>query len=145
MEIEKLSEANVNELTRLALALWPDGSFDEELYNFKQMLSAENETCFLARDQHFYIGFSQVSIRTDYVEGSTTSPVGYLEGIYVKPGHRSKGIATQLLQCAIGWAKQKGCKQFASDAELSNTESIAFHLRSGFQEENRIVCFIKEI
>lgn len=145
MEIEKLSAANVNELTRLALALWPDCLFDEESNNFKQMLSAENETCFLAREQNFYIAFSQVSIRTDYVEGSTTSPIGYLEGIYVKPEHRSKGIATHLLRHAIDWANQKGCKQFASDAEFTNTGSIAFHLRSGFHEENRIVCFIREI
>ncbi len=145
MEIEKLSAANVNEVTRLALELWPDCSFEEELNNFKQMLSAEQETCFLANSQKNCIAFAQVSIRTDYVEGVTSSPVGYLEGIYVKPEHRGKGIATQLLRHAIEWAKQKSCKQFASDTELSNTDSITFHLRSGFHEENRIVCFIKEI
>ena len=34
------------------------------------------------------IGFAQCTLRNDYVEGSSSSPVGYLEGIYVKDEYR---------------------------------------------------------
>ena len=33
----------------------------------------------------------------------------------------------------------------ASDCELANEESRAFHAKFGFQEVNRIVCFKKEL
>ena len=43
------------------------------------------------------------------------------------------------------WAGEHGCTEFASDCELTNTTSLNFHLRLGFQEENRIICFKKMI
>ena len=42
------------------------------------------------------------------------------------------------------WAKEKGCREFASDCELTNTDSLKFHLSLGFQEANRIICFTKK-
>ena len=41
------------------------------------------------------------------------------------------------------WAREKGCAEFASDCELTNTASLRFHLGVGFREENRIICFKK--
>jgi len=43
------------------------------------------------------------------------------------------------------WARKQGCFEFASDCELNNTESLAFHLKIGFKEENRIICFAKKL
>ena len=59
--------------------------------------------------------------------------------------YREQGIAKQLLAACEEWAKTMGCREFASDCELSNTQSLAFHLRAGFQEANRIICFTKEL
>lgn len=36
------------------------------------------------------IGFAQCQLRCDYVEGTKTTPVGYLEGIFIKDGYRRK-------------------------------------------------------
>ena len=82
-------------------------------------------------------------LRSDYVEGTETSPVGYLEGIYVRPESRHKGVASALLSACEGWARQRGCTEFASDCELENENSAAFHLAAGFTEANRIICFTK--
>ena len=41
--------------------------------------------------------------------------------------------------------KEKGCKEFASDCELSNTNSLNFHLAVGFEEVKRIICFFLKI
>ncbi|MBQ8549445.1 MAG: GNAT family N-acetyltransferase, partial [Lachnospiraceae bacterium] len=71
--------------------------------------------------------------------------VGYLEGIFVEESYRNKGCAKELLkQCEV-WAKDMGCTEFASDCELTNTGSLAFHLKMGFEEANRVICFTKKL
>jgi len=81
----------------------------------------------------------------DYVEGTESSPVGYLEGIFVKADCRKKGYAKELLFACEKWAKDMGCSEFASDCELDNVDSFKFHMAMGFEEANRIICFRKEI
>lgn len=44
------------------------------------------------------IGFSMLSIRTDYVEGAEKSPTGYLEGIYVEPEYGKEGYSERIPQ-----------------------------------------------
>lgn len=73
------------------------------------------------------------------------SPVGYLEGIFIKDDFRHRGYATELLAKCEMWAKEQGCAEFASDCELDNKESLFFHLNSGFEEANRIICFTKRL
>lgn len=145
MEIETLSPNNIKELTDLVLKLWPDCSFEEEYQTYKQVMSAEQEICYLARHQQTYIGFIHLTLRLDYVEGATTQPVAYVEGLYVEPAHQKTGIARALLQAGETWGKQKGCSQLASDTELTNAAGIAFHRHTGFTEVNRIVCFVKDL
>ena len=84
-------------------------------------------------------------MRHDYVEGTESSPVGYLEGIYVADRYRKQGAARELLSACESWAKEKGCTEFASDCELSNVQSLQFHLNVGFEEANRIICFTKKL
>lgn len=79
------------------------------------------------------------------MEGANDLPVAYLEGVYVKPNHQRQGIARKLIRVAEGWAKQKGVKQIASDAAVTNLTSIHFHKQIGFEEAARIVCFIKNL
>ncbi len=47
-------------------------------------------------EQRQPLGFIEGSIRTDYVNGTESSPVGFIEGIYVVPAGRRKGGARQL-------------------------------------------------
>ena len=65
--------------------------------------------------------------------------------IFIIGRGRKKGIAKALLAVCESWAKEKGCTEFASDCELDNAGSIAFHLGAGFTEANRIVCFTKRL
>ena len=89
--------------------------------------------------------FAQCQLRRDYVEGTDTSPVGYLEGVFVLGEYRLRGYAKELLSCCENWAKQKHCSEFASDCELENDVSLRFHIAMGFEEANRIICFRKDI
>lgn len=145
MNIEILSTDTIQPLTELVLELWPDCNFDEEYEYYTGVVKAENEICYLVREQDRYIAFIHLSIRTDYVEGATESPVAYLEAIYVKPAYQTRGIGRNLVRLGEAWGKNNGCRHFASDAELTNLASIDFHQKVGFTEANRIVCFIKNL
>ncbi len=131
-------------LTALALKLWP-GHEAWELRRDLEGIMDGGGAFFLAREGEYTVGFAQCQLRHDYVEGTENSPVGYLEGIYVEPSFRGRGIARQLLSAAENWAREQGCNEFASDCELDNRESLAFHLGLGFREANRIICFVKEL
>jgi aminoglycoside 6'-N-acetyltransferase I len=93
MTIEIFSANNVKQLTALALELWTDCFFEEELTYYQSLLDVENEVCYLAKVQSVYVGFIHVSLRAEYVEGADDSPVAYVEGLYVKPSYQKQGIA----------------------------------------------------
>ena len=88
-------------------------------------------------------GLVEIALRSDYVNGTASSPVGFLEGVYVAPAYRKRGIATELVKTAEQWARSEGCQEFASDALLDNTASQAMHLALGFEETERVVYFRK--
>jgi len=129
----------------LALELWP-GESPEEM---RDVLIAEYEKpnirAWLAMEGEQYIGFINASLRSDYVPGCEEYPVGYVEGIYIRPQWRGKGYSRQLLKLAEDWARENGCTEMGSDALLDNTNSHAFHKAVGFTEVERVVCFYKSL
>lgn len=130
----------------MAMALWPEEEKVELEQVFNDLLSLEHYKGYLCRsDSGEALGFIYLSLRRDYVEGSESSPVGYIEGIYVKPEFRNQGIARKLSALAEAWAAERGCTEIASDTYESNLESQAFHKRIGFQETEKLVHFIKPI
>ena len=136
---------DVDLLSSMATNLFA-GSKKEDLYKEFTGFLDDEDVCLLVKEvEGKIVGFAQVGLRRDYVEGCESSPVGYLEGIYITEDFRNKGFARELLKSAEVCAKEKGCKEFASDCELKNTESLAFHLSVGFKEQNRIICFKKNI
>jgi aminoglycoside 6'-N-acetyltransferase I len=133
MTFEIFSSDSGKQLTKLALELWTDGSFEEELTYCQSLLDAENEVCYLAKVEGVYVAFIHVSLRAEYVEGADDSPVAYIEGLYVKPSYQKQGIAQNLVGLAEAQGRKKGCKQVASDTELSNVSSIDFHKKWGLK------------
>lgn len=142
--IRKATYSDLDTLTNLALKLWPDHEEAQLKSDLTDIMNKPDAAFFLA-EEGAAIGFAQCQLRHDYVEGTESSPVGYLEGIFVEENHRRKGIARVLLAACQDWAKQQGCKEFSSDCELSNRESLLFHLKLGFIEANRIICFTKKL
>lgn len=145
MNIEKLSLKNMKAMAALMVEFWPESSFDEEYKYALMILNSNKKTAFLYKISEQYVGFIYLTLRSDFVEGATQNPVGYVEAIYLKPDFRRKGIGKVLLEKGESWARLKGCTQLASDAEITNENSIRFHKKSGFTEANRVVCFINDI
>lgn len=143
--IRRATKEDAKIVARLAIPMWPSHTTSELAAEFELLLADKNAAIFLYVDGETAVGFAQCQLRSDYVEGTETSPVGYLEGIFVAESYRNRGYAAMLLAACEQWAREQGCKEFASDCELDNSQSIAFHLHSGFAEANRIICFTKKL
>lgn len=143
--IKKANKEELHTLMQLAVLLWPDHTLDELEDEFLEYIEKEDASFYIAYKDDISVGFAQCQLRYDYVEGSSSSPVGYLEGIFIKEEYRNQGYASRLLKECENWAKTLGCEEFASDCELSNQDSLAFHLTVGFEEANRIICFTKKL
>ncbi|AUH53090.1 aminoglycoside 6'-acetyltransferase [Chromobacterium sp. ATCC 53434] len=87
------------------------------------------------------IGLIELSLRGDYVNGASSSPVAFVEGLYVAPEHRRAGMAALLLDAAKTWARGHGCAELASDTSLDNLVSQQAHLSLGFEETERVVFY----
>lgn len=133
------------QLSALVKKIWPEHSLEELAGIIINYINSENSAVFAEIVKGEYAGVALCCLRHDYVEGCETSPVGYLEGVSVQEEYRQQGIAGKLVGECEQWAKEKGCTEFASDCELTNTASLNFHLGIGFQEENRIICFKKKL
>lgn len=129
----------------LAVQMWKEPSMQELIEEFSEIMLKNDGVFFLKYDKEQPVGFAQCQLRHDYVEGTDSTPVGYLEGIFVHEEFRRKGYAEELLKECEKWAKAKGCTEFASDCELGNDNSLQFHLAEGFTEANRVICFRKEL
>lgn len=142
--VKKVKSDELYIAAELAACVW--SSSKEEIYeDFKANIDKKEVALFLKYMADVPVGFAQCNLRYEYVEGTKTSPVGYLEGIFVKEEYRKRGYAKELLSACEQWAKEQGCREFASDCELSNSESLVFHLKNGFNEANRIICFKKAL
>lgn len=132
-------------LAELATQMWHDSTVLALEKEFEKLIESDKATCFIKYIDNMAIGFAQCQLRTDYVEGTETSPVGYLEGIFIIEAYRKKGYAKELLSTCERWAKEQNCSEFASDCELNNIAGLRFHLAREFEEANRIICFRKGI
>ena len=143
--IQKAGVKDIPAVAELACKLWPDNTVEEMCSEIGEIIAKPDAAFFLAYEEDMPVGFAQCQLRDEYVEGTGSSPVGYLEGIYVAEEYRKHGLAIELVSACETWAKSKGCTEFASDCELENVQSLRFHLNVGFEEANRIICFTKKI
>lgn len=143
--IRKAEIKDIATVTALALKLWNNHSYNDLKREMSEIILNKNSIIVLNLENDIAVGFAQCSLRHDYVEGTKSCPVGYLEGIYIEPPYRKQGNAKKMLAFCESWAKDNHCTEFASDCEINNIESYKFHLAVGFFETNRVICFKKEI
>lgn len=143
MQIRRAAPADLDSIDPLHRALWPDSPIEELKARADAMLASPPAYLVLiARSgEHAPAGFAEVAVRHDYVNGCESSPVAFLEGIYVAPPHRKQGVARALVEEALSWASERGLSEFASDVLLGNEASLAFHEAVGFLETERVVYF----
>jgi aminoglycoside 6'-N-acetyltransferase I len=144
--VRPLREPDLNDWLRLRKQLW-DATSDAD--HRREMVDIVNHpdsqfVLVAAHETGRLIGFLEVSIRP-FVEDCETDHVGYLEGWYVEPDVRGRGIGRELVRIAENWAREKGCEEMASDAEIGNELSLLVHLGLGYNETSRLVHLRKEL
>ena len=129
---------------RLRGELWTDANADELAAETRDFFARAGEAAvFVAVVAGSVVGFAEATLRRDHVNGTDASPVGFLEGWYVAPAQRGRGIGRALVGAVERWTRGHGCAQLASDALIENVASQRAHLACGFHETERVVCFVK--
>ncbi len=148
MVIRPATEADRPEWLKMRQALWPEESEGEHanlIGRFFQGGVRDPLQVLLAiGEDEEVVGFAELSIRS-YAEGCETDRVAFLEGWYVVPWRRRRGVGAALIERAVDWAQSQGCLEFASDAELDNALGAAAHVALGFVETAQLRCFRKAL
>lgn len=133
---------------RLRTALWPEGTAAEhadEISRFFAREASEPAATLLSVDSSGeVIGFAELSLRA-YAEGCRSSPVAYLEGWFVMPEARHRGVGRALVSAGEEWARAQGCSELASDTHPGNRASAKAHDALGFREAGLVMCFRKDL
>ncbi len=145
ISIENYTPADFESLYDMNQKLYPTMEKNLLVRMLEEMTRLENYRIFMAKDSGNNMGFSVISIRTDYVEGADRSPTGYLEAIYVEPEYRKDGVGKRLVELGEEWCKENGCSQIGSDTWISHEKARAFHRKLGFWEEDELVHFLKNL
>lgn len=144
--VRPLREADLNEWFRLRKLLWDATSDDDHKAEMLDILDHPEFQLILVAEMSSggLGGFLEASIRP-FVEDCHTDNVGYLEGWFVDPQYRKGGIGRALVKSAELWAKESGCIEMASDAEVGNELSLNAHRHLGYDETSRLVHLRKEL
>ncbi|MGH7824523.1 MAG: aminoglycoside 6'-N-acetyltransferase [Candidatus Binatia bacterium] len=144
--VRYVKQEDWSEWLRMRRALWPRCSRERHESEMSAMLQDQAPTAVFVsrRGESALCGFIELAIRP-FAEGCQTGPVGYIEGWYVDPDFRWRGIGRSLVAAAEQWARSKGCKEMASDTEVSNLDSEEAHRRLGYTECSRLVHFKKDL
>jgi len=125
--------------------LWPDGSEPEHLRYMADAIARGHFVRLAIAGNGSAVAFVEAAKRVDYVNGTHSSPVAFLEGLYVEPGSRGSGVARALVAAVEAWAAAEGCTELASDSPLENVAAQAVHRALGFAETGRVVYFCRAV
>jgi aminoglycoside 6'-N-acetyltransferase I len=147
MKVRQVNLNDRNEWARIRNSLW-NSALKEHLEEIDQYFCHNSTNIVnvfvLERNNGKLGGFIELNIR-NYAEGSELGAIPYIEGLYVDSDIRNSGYGRQLIAVAEAWAIENGFNELASDTKLENLTGIAAHKALGFQEVERIVCFIKKL
>ena len=125
------------------MTFWPD-STEAEVDERIQLDPDRGVTLVAERVGSGLSGFAEVDLRK-FAEGCESSPVPYLEGIWVDGDRRRSGLASALVREVVSWCRLRRFTELASDCEISNESSLGFHLANGFEEVQRNISFRKRL
>ncbi|RPE80992.1 aminoglycoside 6'-N-acetyltransferase I [Vulcaniibacterium tengchongense] len=128
-------------------ALWPDADPGELREELPALLQDPRAAAFVAVDADGgrLLGFAEATLRADYVNGTESSPVGFLEAWYVAGDARGRGIGRALVEAVAEWTRARGCTELASDSALDDGAAHRAHRGCGFEETERVVYFRRRL
>jgi aminoglycoside 6'-N-acetyltransferase I len=149
MIVRPVQPSDADEWLRMRMALFTESMPEQEGQEIARFLAGTlSPTLYAAfvspRPEGGLCGLIEVSIRP-YADGCESGDVGYLEAWYVDADSRNRGIGRSLVLAAEQWARSQGCREMASDADITNIDSQTAHKRLGYTEVGRVVQFCKPL
>ena len=118
LRIRSVRPADAEIWVKLRCELWPDGAADHapEISDFFAGRYTDGLMAALIAELpgDGIVAFAELAIRPE-LPGLPPGRIGYIEGLYVRPGFRHQGIGRALARASRVWARENGCKAFASD------------------------------
>lgn len=150
LEVRAAGPSDVAVVAAQFFALWPHGSLAEHEAEARAILSGSPASTLplvvlVADIEGTVVGFVEVGLRSHADGCDAQHAVGFVEGWYVEPEHRRRGIGGALVRAAEGWARSQGCREMASDAEIDNDVSLHAHEALGFEVVDRCAHFKKRL
>ena len=131
---------------RMRMALWPDVLVEIHEQEISAMLADNLFAIFVAQEtDERLLGFLEVSLREDILEGCIRKQIGYIEGWYVMPKARGSGIGRSLVKAAEKWVLEHGVEDMATDTGIDNIGSQKAYLALGYREADRLILFRKKL
>ena len=128
--VQRAGREDLSAVAELAALLWPDHTAGELADIFLGIMSGGNAQFFLSCVRGVPIGLAQCQLRRDYVEGTDSSPVGYLEGIFV----REEGMRENWSPRARHGRRRTAAGNSPATANGPMTQAGRFICRLGFQK-----------
>lgn len=140
LAVRELGSADLDLWARLAHALWPEDPPETHRAEIAATRGpgVGGRRGFVAEAEGAVAGFAELGLRP-YADGCATRPVAFLEGVWVAPRARRRGVGRALLAHLEALARAEGRREMGSDALISNRRSRAAHRAWGFEEVERVV------
>jgi aminoglycoside 6'-N-acetyltransferase I len=142
--VAPIAERDAPEWLEMRKALWSGASASEHRAEMRDLAAQPEFAGFMAREGVAAVGFAEVFVRP-FANGCASRPVPFLEGIWVAPAARGRGVGRALLVAVEAWCRGRGFAELGSDAPLANEASHRAHAAWGFAETERVVYFRKPL
>ncbi len=146
MQARPANDDDIAAWLAMRAALWPTISAEKHEEEVARIVSnrLQKAAFVCCPESDSPIGFLEVFLHPR-VPGCGSSPVAYVEALYVHPDHRRRGVAARLIEAAENWARSRGCREIAANADIENVAAHPLHRALGFEEAQRLVFFRKPI
>jgi aminoglycoside 6'-N-acetyltransferase I len=148
-EVRQAQASDRIALAGMRASLWPEEPLEAHLKEIDDAFSAlaastlPSVTLVALDGEGNPIGFLEAGLRSHADGCDAARPVGYVEGWFVLEAFRGRGVGRQLMSAAEDWARDRGCREMASDALIDNEGSQRAHQALGFEVVDRCVHFRK--
>ncbi len=138
--VRRLASADRPTWLQMREALYGGENPTELAAEISRMLASDDWAAFGAAANGRLVGMIELFER-NHADGCTTSPVTYIEGLWVAEDCRRRGVARELVRAGIEWGRSRGRTEMASDVRFANVLSQTVHRSLGFEETERLVIY----
>lgn len=137
-------------LLDLCTQLWPDEPGEELAGHIGAVLEGRPRSTlplvlFVAEIDAAVVGFVEVGLRSHAQGCDGLRAVGFIEGWFVVPQFRRRGVGRALVARAEQWSREQGAVEIASDTWLDHQLSIDAHQALGYEVVERCTQFRKSL